>query len=65
MKSAVILRLQRRSPYSGDLRTWYEYAPLVRGRPRRKPDHMMSTPETAADRARRDGYMPEMDVIDY
>jgi hypothetical protein len=65
MKNAVILRFQRWSAYSGDLRTWYEYAPLVDGRPRRRPNHMMTTPESAADRARRDGYDPEMDVIDY
>lgn len=63
METAVILRVRRaRGP---EPRVWYEFAPIVHGRPRRRADHMMASPETAALRARKYGFEPTDDVLDY
>jgi len=64
MKNAVILRVQSDAPGTG-LRTWYEFAPLIDGRPRRRPDHMMASVEGAARRARAHGFEPADEVIDF
>ena len=64
MKNAVILRMLSDAP-GGGLRTWFEFAPLVNGRPRRRPDHMMASAESAARRARAYGFETDDEVIDY
>lgn len=64
MKNAVILRLVSEAR-GGGLRTWFEFAPLVNGRPRRRPDHMMASAESAARRARAHGFAIDGEVIDY
>lgn len=64
MKNAVILRVLSGARREG-LRTWFEFAPLVNGRPRRRPDHMMASAESAARRARAHGFEPDDEVIDY
>ena len=63
MRNAVILRMQSDAPGSG-LRTWYEFAPIVDGVPRRRPDHMMASAESAARRARQYGFEPGGRVLD-
>jgi len=64
MKNAVILRVLSGAQSEG-LRTWFEFAPLVEGRPRRRPDHMMASAESAARRARAHGFETDDEVIDY
>lgn len=63
MGTAVILRVRRAS---GSMPlVWYEFAPMVGGKPQRRPDHMMASPETAALRARQHGFEPSEGVLDY
>lgn len=63
MATAIILRCRRKQPGFG-LRIWYEYAPIVEGCARRRPNHMMASAESAADLARRSGFSVDDDVID-
>jgi hypothetical protein len=64
MVDAVILRCRRLMPDRPD-RIWYEYAPLVNGRPKRRPTHMMATVESASALAVRSGFTVHPDVINY
>ena len=64
MRTAVILRVLSGTQRQG-LRTWFEFAPLVNGRPRRRPDHMMASAESAARRARAHGFEIDDAIIDY
>ena len=63
MGTAIILRCRRKHP-DGGIRIWYEYAPIVEGRAKRRPNHMMGSAESAADLARRSGYSVDGDVVD-
>ncbi|HEY4584866.1 MAG TPA: hypothetical protein VIG84_00585 [Brevundimonas sp.] len=63
MGTAVILRVRRAKGASPLV--WYEFAPIVDGKPQRRPDHMMASPETAALRARQHGFEPAEGVLDY
>ncbi len=63
MATATILRCQRRHP-KGEVRIWYEYAPIIDGRPRRRPDHMMGSAESAAELARRYGFNVDGEILD-
>lgn len=63
MATATILRCQRRDS-KGEVRVWYEYAPIIDGRPRRRPNHMMGSAESAADLARRDGFSLDDAILD-
>ena len=62
METAIILRCERKASVGG-VRVWYEYAPVVDGRPKRRPTHMMASPESAADLARRYGFSVGHDVV--
>ena len=64
MRNAVILRVLSGAQRQG-LRTWFEFAPLVNGRPRRRPDHMRASAESAARRARAHGFEIDDAIIDY
>ena len=64
VKTAVILRV-RWVPAEGRPRTWYEFAPVVNGRPKRRPDHMMASAESAARRAQAYGFETNGEVVDY
>ncbi len=64
MERAVILRV-RRASQAAEPRVWYEFAPIIDGRPRRRADHMMASVETAAMRARKYGFEPAEVVLDY
>lgn len=63
MGTAVILRVRRAKGVTPLV--WYEFAPVVNGKPRRRADHMMASAETAALRARQHGFEPAEGVIDY
>jgi len=63
MSAAVILRVRRARGVAPGV--WYEFAPIVDGRPRRRPDHMMASAESAALRARNYGFEPAAGVLDY
>ncbi len=63
MATAIILRCRRKQPGCG-LRIWYEYAPIVDGSARRRPNHMMASADSAADLARRSGFSVDGDVMD-
>lgn len=55
MVDAVIFRCSRPMPDGPD-RIWFEYAPLVNGKPKRRPTHMMGSVASAVDLARRSGF---------
>jgi hypothetical protein len=63
MGTAIILRCRRKHS-DGEVRVWYEYAPIVEGRAKRRPNHMMASAESAADLARRSGFSVEGGVVD-
>ena len=64
MSNAVILRIRHTPLQGGRPRTWYEYAPIVDGKIQRLSNHTASSPLRAAQRARLDGYDPDLKVVD-
>lgn len=64
MGNAVVLRVSSARRGTAP-RVWYEFAPIVDGKPRRRADHMMASAESAALRARNYGFEPADIVLDY
>jgi hypothetical protein len=60
---AIIVKVCRPCGHGG-LEVWYEFAPMVNGVPRRRPDHMMASAEGAAKRARAFGYDPTDELVE-
>jgi hypothetical protein len=64
MAEAVIFRRRKERP-DGSVLVWFEYAPIVGGRPAPRSDHSFRTEEAAKEAAVRDGYDVDSEIIDY